>query len=103
MKVNGVPLYLLYLTSKSETKTGHFLLTKLLLDKMKQTAKTTGIEGRIVNLSSIAHLHTYSGGIRFNNINDKSGFVSLICNLLFEKIIMNNTIFRLFLYNNTNF
>ncbi|XP_057540954.1 short-chain dehydrogenase TIC 32 B, chloroplastic [Amaranthus tricolor] len=53
---------------------GHFLLTKLLLDKMKQTAKTTGIEGRIVNLSSIAHLHTYSGGIRFNNINDKSGY-----------------------------
>ncbi|KMT06296.1 hypothetical protein BVRB_7g162190 [Beta vulgaris subsp. vulgaris] len=53
---------------------GHFLLTNMLLDKMKQTAKTTGIEGRIVNLSSIAHLHTYPGGIRFDNINDEVGY-----------------------------
>uniref|UniRef100_A0A7C9FQ58 Protochlorophyllide reductase n=2 Tax=Opuntia streptacantha TaxID=393608 RepID=A0A7C9FQ58_OPUST len=52
---------------------GHFLLTNLLLDKMKQTAEATGIEGRIVNLSSIAHRHTYKGGIRFHKINDKSG------------------------------
>ncbi|KAJ8441404.1 hypothetical protein Cgig2_002363 [Carnegiea gigantea] len=53
---------------------GHFLLTNLLLDKMKQTAEATGIEGRIVNLSSIAHRHTYKGGIRFHKINDKSGY-----------------------------
>ncbi|KAJ8428893.1 hypothetical protein Cgig2_021060 [Carnegiea gigantea] len=52
----------------------HFLLTNLLLDKMKQTAKATGIEGRIVNLSSIAHIHTYNGGIRFHKINDKSSY-----------------------------
>ncbi|GFY93262.1 NAD(P)-binding Rossmann-fold superfamily protein [Actinidia rufa] len=51
---------------------GHFLLTNLLLDKMKETAKATGIEGRIVNLSSIAHLHTYEGGIGFENINDRN-------------------------------
>ncbi|XP_021750742.1 short-chain dehydrogenase TIC 32, chloroplastic-like [Chenopodium quinoa] len=53
---------------------GHFLFTNLLLDKMKQTAKATGIEGRIVNLSSIAHLHTYPGGIRFDKINDEDGY-----------------------------
>ncbi|CAI9098191.1 OLC1v1034800C1 [Oldenlandia corymbosa var. corymbosa] len=53
---------------------GHFHLTNLLLDKMKQTAKSTGIEGRIVNLSSIAHHHTYEGGIKFGNLNDKNSY-----------------------------
>lgn len=50
---------------------GHFLLTNLLLDNMKATAKSTGIEGRIVNLSSVAHLHTYPNGIEFDKLNDK--------------------------------
>ncbi|KAF3333620.1 short-chain dehydrogenase TIC 32 [Carex littledalei] len=49
---------------------GHFLLTNLLLEKMKSTAKSTGIEGRIVNLSSIAHHHTYEKGICFEQLND---------------------------------
>ncbi|XP_019151502.1 PREDICTED: short-chain dehydrogenase TIC 32, chloroplastic-like [Ipomoea nil] len=31
---------------------GHFLLTKLLLGKMTETAKSSGIQGRIVNVSS---------------------------------------------------
>ncbi|XP_039129194.1 short-chain dehydrogenase TIC 32 B, chloroplastic-like [Dioscorea cayenensis subsp. rotundata] len=53
---------------------GHFLLTNLLLDKMKSTAKATGIEGRIVNLSSIAHLHTYEEGIRFDKLNEQDGY-----------------------------
>lgn len=53
---------------------GHFLLTNLLLDKMKSTARTTGIEGRIVNLSSIAHLHTYENGIKFDGINDEKSY-----------------------------
>ncbi|XP_035543930.1 short-chain dehydrogenase TIC 32 B, chloroplastic-like isoform X2 [Juglans regia] len=53
---------------------GHFHLTNLLLEKMKNTARTTGIEGRIVNLSSIAHHHTYEHGIRFDNINDSVGY-----------------------------
>ncbi|KAF9599082.1 hypothetical protein IFM89_033689 [Coptis chinensis] len=53
---------------------GHFHLTNLLLDKMKNTARATGIEGRIVNLSSVAHLHTYDDGIRFDKINDKKGY-----------------------------
>lgn len=45
---------------------------------MKNTAKATGIEGRIVNLSSIAHNYTYSGGIRFDNISDRTGFDPLL-------------------------
>ncbi|XP_071705780.1 short-chain dehydrogenase TIC 32 B, chloroplastic-like isoform X2 [Rutidosis leptorrhynchoides] len=53
---------------------GHFHLTNLLLDKMKETAATTGIEGRIVNLSSVAHLYTYAQGIRFDKINDKDSY-----------------------------
>ncbi|XP_057438440.1 short-chain dehydrogenase TIC 32 A, chloroplastic-like [Lotus japonicus] len=53
---------------------GHFLLTNLLLDKMKQTAKTTGKEGRFLNLSSIAHNYTYRKGIRFHKINDRNGY-----------------------------
>ncbi|XP_042437108.1 short-chain dehydrogenase TIC 32 B, chloroplastic-like [Zingiber officinale] len=34
---------------------GHFLLTKLLLDKMKSTAERTGIESRIVNHHPSSH------------------------------------------------
>ncbi|KAJ3682123.1 hypothetical protein LUZ60_014696 [Juncus effusus] len=34
---------------------GHFLLTKLLMEKMAETARETGIEGRIVNVSSSIH------------------------------------------------
>uniref|UniRef100_A0A0D9WLB7 Short-chain dehydrogenase TIC 32, chloroplastic n=1 Tax=Leersia perrieri TaxID=77586 RepID=A0A0D9WLB7_9ORYZ len=34
---------------------GHFLLTKLLLEKMAETARLTGVEGRIVNVSSTIH------------------------------------------------
>ncbi|KAF0902373.1 hypothetical protein E2562_016216 [Oryza meyeriana var. granulata] len=34
---------------------GHFLLTKLLLEKMAETARKTGVEGRIVNVSSTIH------------------------------------------------
>ncbi|KAJ1691344.1 hypothetical protein LUZ63_015499 [Rhynchospora breviuscula] len=53
---------------------GHFLLTNLLLEKMKSTAKSTGIEGRIVNLSSIAHHHTYGRGINFEQLNDPTAY-----------------------------
>ncbi|KAJ6699611.1 RETINOL DEHYDROGENASE [Salix purpurea] len=38
------------------------------------TARTTGVEGRIVNLSSVAHIHTYRDGIQFDNINDKNRY-----------------------------
>lgn len=57
------------------TQTGHFLLTNLLLEKMKSTAKSTGIEGRIVNLSSIAHHHTYEKGICFERLNDPTVYM----------------------------
>uniref|UniRef100_A0A1J3E498 Short-chain dehydrogenase TIC 32, chloroplastic n=1 Tax=Noccaea caerulescens TaxID=107243 RepID=A0A1J3E498_NOCCA len=53
---------------------GHFLLTNLLLDKMKSTTRESGIEGRIVNLSSIAHTYTYPKGIKFDGINDPEGY-----------------------------
>ncbi|MQL74766.1 hypothetical protein Taro_007106 [Colocasia esculenta] len=53
---------------------GHFLLTNLLLEKMKITAKKTGIEGRIVLLSSIAHLRPYPEGILFDAINDEARY-----------------------------
>lgn len=53
--------------------TGHFLLTDHLLDTMKKTAKKSGKEGRIVNVSSLTHRFPYREGIRFDRINDKSG------------------------------
>ncbi|XP_049933024.1 short-chain dehydrogenase TIC 32, chloroplastic-like isoform X6 [Nymphaea colorata] len=54
---------------------GHFLLTNLLLEKMKATALESGIEGRIVIVSSAGHSMTYKSGIRFKNINNPSGHV----------------------------
>lgn len=52
----------------------HFHLTNLLLKKMKETSKETGIEGRIVNVSSIAHRYTYKGNIRFHKLNNDKGY-----------------------------
>ncbi|CAN8253511.1 unnamed protein product [Cochlearia groenlandica] len=34
---------------------GHYLLTELLIEKMIETAEKSGIEGRIINLSSVIH------------------------------------------------
>ncbi|KAL5727385.1 NADP-retinol dehydrogenase [Ranunculus cassubicifolius] len=56
---------------------GHFLLTNLLLETMKNTAQQHKVEGRIVNVSSEAHRHPYTGGIRFDKINDKEGYSSI--------------------------
>ncbi|KAK9668433.1 hypothetical protein RND81_13G060300 [Saponaria officinalis] len=42
---------------------GHFLLTKLLIKKMVETAESTGIQGRIVNVSS--SIHTWFTGDMF--------------------------------------
>ncbi|KAJ9549821.1 hypothetical protein OSB04_022364 [Centaurea solstitialis] len=53
---------------------GNFLLTNLLLDTMKKTAKESGIEGRIVIVSSRAHTLTYKEGIRFDKINDEKSY-----------------------------
>ncbi|KAF7813142.1 short-chain dehydrogenase TIC 32, chloroplastic-like isoform X2 [Senna tora] len=56
---------------------GHFLLTNLLLDTMKQTSIEHRKEGRIVNVSSRRHRFSYPEGIQFAKINDKSGYNSL--------------------------
>ncbi|CAI6005975.1 unnamed protein product [Closterium sp. NIES-65] len=56
---------------------GHFLLTNLLLPKLKETAKQEGAEARIVIVSSAAHQFPYPGGIRFDAINAKEGYDSV--------------------------
>ncbi|KAK4283060.1 hypothetical protein QN277_000059 [Acacia crassicarpa] len=56
---------------------GHFLLTNLLLDTMKQTATEHRKEGRIVNVSSRRHRFSYPEGIQFKKINEKSGYNSM--------------------------
>ncbi|KAK9668125.1 hypothetical protein RND81_13G036400 [Saponaria officinalis] len=56
---------------------GHFHLTNLLLDAMKKTAHESKSEGRIVIVSSEAHRFAYREGIRFNKLNDESGYSSL--------------------------
>ncbi|KAJ0043117.1 hypothetical protein Pint_17481 [Pistacia integerrima] len=53
---------------------GHFLLTNLLLDTMKRTARESKKEGRIVNVSSRRHKFSYPEGILFDKINDQSGY-----------------------------
>lgn len=55
---------------------GHFLLTNLLLETMKKTAQQSRREGRIVNVSSRRHQFSYREGIRFDKINDQSGYNS---------------------------
>ncbi|KAL5744650.1 hypothetical protein ACOSQ2_027766 [Xanthoceras sorbifolium] len=52
----------------------HFLLTSLLLETMKKTARESSREGRIVNVSSEGHRVAYREGIRFDKINDQSGY-----------------------------
>ncbi|XP_042497761.1 short-chain dehydrogenase TIC 32, chloroplastic-like [Macadamia integrifolia] len=54
----------------------HFLLTNLLLETMKSTARESKKEGRIVNVASESHRRSYPEGIRFDRINDQSGYGS---------------------------
>ncbi|KAF0928602.1 hypothetical protein E2562_006043 [Oryza meyeriana var. granulata] len=56
---------------------GHFLLTNLLLETMKSASRESGVEGRIINVSSSAHFVTYPQGICFDKVKDPSGFFSL--------------------------
>ncbi|CAN4077384.1 unnamed protein product [Withania somnifera] len=56
---------------------GHFLLTNLLLENMKNSAKKSKKEGRIVNVASAAHDFAYTQGILFEKINDKESYNKL--------------------------
>lgn len=47
---------------------GHFLLTELLLQKMVETAAETGIQGRIVNVSSVIHSWVKPENFYFNRM-----------------------------------
>ncbi|RWR94062.1 short-chain dehydrogenase TIC 32, chloroplastic [Cinnamomum micranthum f. kanehirae] len=47
---------------------GHFLLTEILLERMIETAAETGIEGRIINVSSIIHSWAKKEAFQFNDM-----------------------------------
>ncbi|KAF5739009.1 putative short-chain dehydrogenase [Tripterygium wilfordii] len=53
---------------------GHFLLTSLLLETMKNTARQSNREVRIINVSSMAHRWTYSEGIQFDEISSEPSY-----------------------------
>lgn len=53
---------------------GPFLLTKLLLEKMIETAEKTGIEGRIVNVSSEMHRFCGKEGISFHQLTNPKSY-----------------------------
>ncbi|XP_020107170.1 short-chain dehydrogenase TIC 32, chloroplastic-like isoform X2 [Ananas comosus] len=53
---------------------GHYLLTSLLLDKLKTTAKETGIQGRIINVSSTAHRSSDGSFFDLEKLNDQSRY-----------------------------
>ena len=69
---------------------GHFLLTALLLPRLRETAATTGRSARVVNLSSDSH---YSAkGVDFEHLREAPSLtgiseyaVSKLCNVLFTQ------------------
>ncbi|KAF3775479.1 Short-chain dehydrogenase [Nymphaea thermarum] len=62
------------IVTEKKVNVGHFLLTNLLLEKMKATTGESGIEGRIVIVASLGHISTCKSGIRFEKINNRSGY-----------------------------
>lgn len=58
---------------------GHFLLTQLLLPKLKASAgEGPSGECRVVNLSSLRHHNTYPQGIRFDLLDSPDGYSPLL-------------------------
>lgn len=47
---------------------GHYLLTEMLIEKMIGTAEQTGIQGRIINLSSVIHSWVGRDCFHFNQM-----------------------------------
>ncbi|MED6120444.1 hypothetical protein PIB30_020948 [Stylosanthes scabra] len=47
---------------------GHFLLTEILLEKMIETAEKSGIEGRIINVSSVIHSWARNARVTINAV-----------------------------------
>ncbi|KAI5062341.1 hypothetical protein GOP47_0022880 [Adiantum capillus-veneris] len=54
---------------------GHFLLTNLVMERMVESAKESGVEGRIVNVSSCLHSWVVAPGIHFTSLHDPHSFV----------------------------
>eukprot|EP00250_Pteridium_aquilinum_P006961 c16776_g1_i1 orf=385-1401(-) len=54
---------------------GHFLLTNLLLERMVESARVGGVEGRIVNVSSCLHTWVGSPGIHIPSLHNPHSFV----------------------------
>ncbi|KAF5743743.1 short-chain dehydrogenase TIC 32 chloroplastic [Tripterygium wilfordii] len=53
---------------------GHYLLTDLLLEKMIETAAQTGIQGRIINLSSVVHYWVKPDAFSFNQMRNPNNY-----------------------------
>ncbi|CAD7703157.1 unnamed protein product [Ostreobium quekettii] len=73
---------------------GHFLLTRLLLPDLEAAAKASGVQSRVVNLSSHGHHSPYPGGLRFGDLVEpkKEGYdggmaygSSKLANILFTR------------------
>jgi hypothetical protein len=47
---------------------GHFLLTEMLLERMIETAANTGIQGRIINVTSMIHSWVKRDAFSFNQM-----------------------------------
>ncbi|KAG7019803.1 Short-chain dehydrogenase TIC 32, chloroplastic, partial [Cucurbita argyrosperma subsp. argyrosperma] len=47
---------------------GHYLLTELLLDKLIETSRRTGIQGRIINVSSVVHCWVKKDDLCFTHL-----------------------------------
>jgi retinol dehydrogenase 12 len=69
---------------------GHFLLTTLLLDRLRATARDAGEPSRVVNVSSDSHYSAKT--VPFEKLKEKSGIagiseyaVSKLCNVLFAQ------------------